>query len=100
MAHGAGTYTYERATGSTGASFGGAPAADIMKSCSVAPLGNPGRRLGQVHFPERHLFDRRGTARGVRRLRRGQPHHRERWYRYKIPLAEQRYRDNTGDTRY
>ncbi|WP_405586306.1 hypothetical protein [Streptomyces sp. NBC_01092] len=41
MAYGAGTYTYETATGSTGASFGGAPAADIMKSCSVAPLGNP-----------------------------------------------------------
>lgn len=60
----------------------------------------PGRQPGQVHLPERHLFDRRGTARGVRRLRHGQHHHRERWYRCRIPLAEHRYRDNVGDTMY
>ena len=44
MAYGAGTYTYKTATGSTActsASFGGAPAATIMKSCYVWPVGNP-----------------------------------------------------------
>lgn len=44
VAYGAGTYTYKTATGSTActsASFGGDPAANIMKSCYVASVGNP-----------------------------------------------------------
>ncbi len=44
VAYGAGTYTYKTATGSTACtsvSVGGAPAANIMKSFSVAPVGNP-----------------------------------------------------------
>lgn len=44
VAYGAGTYTYKTVTGSTActnASFGGDPAADLVKSCYVADAGGP-----------------------------------------------------------
>jgi hypothetical protein len=44
VAYGAGSYTYKTATGGTActnAAFGGDPAANILKSCYVAPLGGP-----------------------------------------------------------
>ncbi|WP_371673997.1 trehalase family glycosidase [Streptomyces sp. NBC_00289] len=44
VAYGAGTYTYKTATGSTActnASFGGDPAANLVKSCYVADTGGP-----------------------------------------------------------
>jgi len=44
VAYGAGTYTYKTATGSTActsASFGGDPAANLVKSCYVADVGGP-----------------------------------------------------------
>ncbi|WP_247196609.1 trehalase family glycosidase [Streptomyces sp. GESEQ-35] len=44
VAYGAGTYTYKTVTGSTActnASFGGDPAANLVKSCYVADAGGP-----------------------------------------------------------
>jgi len=44
VAYGAGTYTYKTASGSTpctNASFGGDPAANLLKSCYVADAGGP-----------------------------------------------------------
>ena len=44
VAYGAGTYTYKTATDSTActnAAFNGDPAANLVKSCYVAPLGGP-----------------------------------------------------------
>ncbi|WP_204010875.1 alpha-L-rhamnosidase-related protein, partial [Virgisporangium aurantiacum] len=45
VAYGAGTYTYRTATGTTpctNAAFNGDPAANLVKSCYLAPLGGPG----------------------------------------------------------